>query len=97
MTYYNKRKGQPLQVKISSPKAIKTPKAEENEQPTEEPAPEKAILSAVEQEVMKSVPKIYKAGARQLLDKSIKMSCIGMTKESCCMRPNPFQVLICST
>ena len=69
LTYYDQRKGQPLHVKISTPKAVETPKAEENEQPTEEPAPEKAISSAVEQEVMKSVPKIYKAGARQLLDK----------------------------
>ena len=52
-----------------NPKAVETPKSEENEQPTEEPAPEKAISSAVEREVMKSVPKIYQAGARQLLDK----------------------------
>ena len=56
-------------MKISTPKAIETPKPEENEQPTEEPATEKSISSAVEQEVMKSVPKIYKTGARQLLDK----------------------------
>ena len=69
MTYYNRRKRQPLHVKISTPKAIETPKPEENEQPTEEPAQEKSISSAVEQEVMKSIPKIYKAGARQLLDK----------------------------
>ena len=69
LTYYDQRKGQPLHVKISTPKAVETPKSEENEQPSEEPAPEKAISSAVEREVMKSVPKIYKAGARQLLDK----------------------------
>ena len=69
LTYYDQRKGQPLHVKISTPKAVETPKAEENEQPTEEPVPEKFTSSAVEQEVMKSVPKIYKAGARQLLDK----------------------------
>ena len=56
-------------MKISTPKAVETPKPEENEQPTEEPAPEKAISSALEEEVMKSVPKIYKARARQLLDK----------------------------
>ena len=36
---------------------------------TQEPAPEKAISSAVEREVIKSVPKIYKAGARKLLNK----------------------------
>ena len=64
LTYYDQREGQPLHVEISTPKAVETPKPEESEQPTEEPAPEKAISSAVEQEVMKSVPKIYKAGAR---------------------------------
>ena len=69
LTYYDQRKGQPLHVKISTPKAVETPKPEENEQPSEEPVPEKFISSAVEAEVMKSVPKIYKAGARQLLDK----------------------------
>ena len=69
LTYYNQRKGHPLHVKISTPRAVETPKPEENEQPTEEPVPEKSISSAVEQEVMKSVAKIYKAGARQLLDK----------------------------
>ena len=37
LTYYNQRKRQPLHVKISTPKAVETPKPEE--QPTEEPAP----------------------------------------------------------
>ena len=60
LTYYDRRKGQPLHVKISTPKAIETPKPDENEQPTEESSPEKSISSAVEQEVMKT---------RQLLDK----------------------------
>ena len=55
-------------MKISTPKAVEASKPEENEESTEEPAPEKSISSAVEQEVMKSVPKIYKDGARQLLD-----------------------------
>ena len=68
LSSYDQRKGQPLHVKISTPRAVETPKAEDNEQPTEEPAPEKSVSLAVEQEVMKSVPKIYKAGARQLLD-----------------------------
>ena len=49
--------------------SYRTLKPEENEQPTEEPPPEKSNSSAIEQEVMKSVPKIYKAGARQFLDK----------------------------
>ena len=64
LTYYDQRKGQPLHVKISTPKAIETLTLEENEQPAEEPAPKKSISSAIEQEVIKSVPKIYKAGAR---------------------------------
>ena len=51
-------------MKISTPKAIETLTLEENEQPAEEPAPKKSISSAIEQEVIKSVPKIYKAGAR---------------------------------
>ena len=62
LTYYNQRKGQPLHVKLSTPRAVETPKLEENEQPTEQPVPEKSISSAVEQEVMKSVPKIYNSG-----------------------------------
>ena len=69
LTYYNQRKGQALHVKISTQRAVETPKLEKNEQPTEEPVPEKSISSAVGQEVMKSVPKSYKAVARQLLDK----------------------------
>ena len=48
LTYYDQRKGQPLHVKISTPKAVETPEPEENEQPTEEPVPEKFISSAVE-------------------------------------------------
>lgn len=59
LSYYDQRKGQPLHVKISTPRAVETPKPEENEQPTEEPVPEN----------LESVPKIYKAGAIQLLDK----------------------------
>ena len=96
LTYYDQRKGQPLHVKISTPKTVETPKSEENEQPTEEPVPEKSISSAVEQEGMKSVPKFTKPGQDncRIKLKSIKMSCIGMIKESCCMKPNPFQVLI---
>ena len=69
LTFYDQRKGKPFHVKISTPKATETPKTEENEQPTEEPAPEKSVSSVVEQEVMKSVPKIYKSVARQLFDK----------------------------
>ena len=69
LTYYDQRKGQPLHVKLTTPKPVETPKPEESKQSTEEPAPEKSVSTAVEEEVMKSVPKIYKNGARQLLDK----------------------------
>ena len=59
LTYYDQRNGQPLHVKLTTPKLIiETSKPDENDATT-----------AVEQEVMKNVPKIYKAGARQLLDK----------------------------
>ena len=70
LTYYDQRKSEPLHVKLTTPKPVETPKQEEAKETTEEPAPvEKPALSTVEQEVMKSVPKLYKSGARQLLDK----------------------------
>ena len=68
LTYYDQRKGQPLHVKLTAPNPVETPKPEENEKVKELEKPE-ATPTAVEQEVIKSVPKIYKAGARQLLDK----------------------------
>ena len=69
LTYYDQRKGQPLHVKLTTPKTTETPKPAENAESTEEASPDNSLPTAVEQEVMKSVPKIYKAGARQLLDK----------------------------
>jgi len=71
LTYYDQRKGQPLHVKLTTPKAVETPKPEESEETSTESTAEAETIpfSAVEQEVMKSVPKLYKAGARQLLDK----------------------------
>ena len=65
LTYYDQRKGQPLHVKFA------TPKPEEGEGTSKESTAEAETIptSSVEQEVMKSVPKLYKAGARQLLDK----------------------------
>ena len=69
LTYYDQRKGQPLHVKLTTPKTTETPKPVENAESTEEASPDNSLPTAVEQEVMKSVPKIYKAGARQLLDK----------------------------
>ena len=69
LTYYDQRKGQPLHVKLTTPKPVETPKPEESKESTEEPAPEKSISTTVEEEVIKSVHKIYKKGARQLLDK----------------------------
>ena len=67
LTYYNQRKGQPLHVKLTTPKIVENPKPEENKET--ESADVETIPTAVEQGVMKSVPKVYKTGARQLLDK----------------------------
>ena len=70
LTYYDQRKGQPLHVKLTTPKPVETLKPEESEENSQESTEAETIpTSAVEQEVMKSVPKLYKAGARQLLDK----------------------------
>lgn len=71
LTYYDQRKGQPLHVKLTTPKPVETPKPEESkEKETSKDSSElETIPTAVEQEVMKSVPKLYKSGPRQLLDK----------------------------
>ena len=71
LTYYDQRKGQPLHVKLTTPKPVETPKPEgSKEKETSKDSSElETIPTAVEQEVMKSVPKLYKTGARQLLDK----------------------------
>ena len=71
LTYYDQRKGQTLHVKLTTPKPAETAKPEESEETSKESTAEAEPIptSAVEQEVMKSVPKLYKAGARQLLDK----------------------------
>ena len=71
LTYYDQRKNQPLHVKLTTPKPVETLKPEESEETSEGSTTEAETIptSAVEQEVMKSVPKFYKAGARQLLDK----------------------------
>ena len=80
LTFYDQRKGQPLSVKITTPTVTKTEQSTEvsNSEPSKETQQQQqqqqaeiveAIPTAIEQEVIKSVPKIYKAGARQLLDK----------------------------
>ena len=71
LTYYDKRKAQPLHVKLTTPKPVETPKPEESSEETSKESSEAETIptSGVEQEVIKSVPKLYKAGARQLLDK----------------------------
>ena len=71
LTYYDQRKGQPLHVKLTTPKPVETPKPGESEQTSKESTAEAETIptSAVEQEVVKRVPKLYKAEARQLLDK----------------------------
>ena len=68
LNYYDQRKGQPLNVKLTTTKPVEIPKPEESEE-TKESTEIEAIPTVVEQEVMKNVSKMYKAGARQLLDK----------------------------
>lgn len=67
LTYYDQRKGQQLHVKLTTPKPVETPKPEQSEETNKESTEVETIPTAVEQEVMKSVPKLYKAGSRQLL------------------------------
>ena len=57
-TYYDQRKGQPLHVKLTTPKTVK-PQSQRRVRnlPRKDPTPEKSVSTAVEQEVMKSVPK----------------------------------------
>ena len=62
LTYYDQRKGQPLHVKLTTSKTTETPKPVENAESTEEASPDNPLPTAVDQEVMKSVPKIHKAG-----------------------------------
>ena len=102
LTYYDKRKGQPLHVKLTTPETTETPKPVENAQSTEEASPDNSLPTALEQEVMKSVPKIYKAGGEGLDScwiklKNTRMCCTEMIKESCCMKTNQSQVLMWST
>ena len=68
LTYYDQRKGQPLHVKLTAPKPVETPKPETSEQSQEPTTEVETIPSAVE-EVIESLPKLYKFGAKQLLDK----------------------------
>ena len=49
-------------MKLTTPETTETPKPVENAQSTEEAYPDNSLPTALEQEVMKSVPKIYKAG-----------------------------------
>lgn len=57
-------------MRLTTPKPVETLKPDESEETSKESTEAETIpTSAVEQEVMKSVPKLYKAGVRQLLDK----------------------------
>ena len=60
LTYYDQRIGQPLEVKLTTPKPVETPKPEETSEETSKESTTEAetIPTAVEEEVMKSVPKI---------------------------------------
>ena len=58
LTFYDQRKGQPLHVKLATPKAAETPKPEESKETSKDsPRAEvpEAITTAVEEEVIKSV------------------------------------------
>ena len=69
LSYYNQRKGQALHVKLTTPKPMETPKPEASVQSQEPTTEVETIPSAVEEELIKSLPKLYKSGARQMLDK----------------------------
>lgn len=70
LTFYDQRKAQPLHVKLTSSKAEETPLQQEKSDTLTESQPnETSEDTAIEEEVMRSVPKVYKTGARQLLDK----------------------------
>ena len=53
MTYYDQRKGQPLHVKLTTPKPVETRKPEESEETSKESTAEAETIltSAVEQEL----------------------------------------------
>ncbi|CAH3118604.1 unnamed protein product, partial [Porites lobata] len=55
LTYYDQRKGQPLHVKLTTPKTTETPKPAENAESTEEASPDNSLPTAVEEEVMKKL------------------------------------------
>ena len=63
------------------------------------PLKKKSLQATIEQEVIKSVPKIYKARARKLLNKinAHQDMLHWMMKESCCMKTNQSVIRICST
>ena len=69
LTYYDQRKGQPLNVKIAAQPMTKSEPLVELSKPENSKEIPQAVVTSVEEEVLKSVPKVYKTGARQLLDK----------------------------
>ena len=69
LTYYDQRKGQPLNVKIAPQPMTKSEPLVELSKPENSKEIPQAVSASVEEEVLKSVPKVYKTGARQLLDK----------------------------
>ena len=69
LTFYDQRKAQPHHVKLTSSKAEETPLQQEKSDTLTESLPtETSEDTAIEEEVMRSVPKVYKTEARQLLD-----------------------------
>lgn len=89
LSYYDQRKGQSLHVKISTPRAVETPKHLNQKRMNN-------LRKNLSQKIWKVYPKFTKSELHNcwIKLKSIKMSCIGMIKVSCCMTPNLFQILI---
>ena len=56
-------------MKLTTPKQVETPKPDEESKETSKESTEVEITPSAVEEVIKCVPKIYKAAARQLLDK----------------------------
>ena len=76
LTFYDQRKGQPLHVKLTTPKPVEATKPEDSSEETSKESTTQAETiptSAVEQEAIKSVPKLYKTGADNYWTKSRKI------------------------
>ena len=68
LTYYQQRKGQPINVKLDQPLTIKqTAPVEKPQEPQEEHIPE--VLDTVERDILSALPKSLKSRGKLLIDK----------------------------